>query len=72
MWLAGEAGMNPGAEGRCLGLRQACESGWTSSSGSDCLWESDRTWAECKERDEGGCVGAASEQGQEPWEPAAS
>lgn len=55
------AGMNPGAEGRCLGLRQACESGWTSSSGSDCLRESERTWAECKERDEEGCVGAASE-----------
>lgn len=53
--------MDPGAEGRCLGLRQAYESGWTSSSGSDCLWESDRTWAECKERDDGGCVGAASE-----------
>ena len=59
-WRA-RAGMNPGAEERFLGLRQACESGWTSSSGSDCWWESERTWAECKERDEGGCVEATSE-----------
>lgn len=43
-----------------MGLGQACESFWTSWSGGDCWWESERTWTGSKGRDEGGHVGAAS------------
>ena len=54
--------MKPGAGmgGVGLGLRQACESSRTSWSGSDCWWESERTWTGSKGRDEGGHMGAAS------------
>ena len=42
-----------------MGLGQACESSWTSRSGGDCCWESERAWAGSKGRHEGDHVGAA-------------